>query len=321
MDYKEVLKFSFIKKRLEEYKYLLPEEYYRPDWLLLFDMAYSFLRYRCTVKDYIMYEFYKLNRFGRNQFFTGGRADKWYSKNNDPVLMNELKNKEKTLVKFSDYINRDWCGPSYHQAKDFLNFQKKHEKAILKPLDDCGGHGVRIINLRNPEFSEGGLQKYCIKNHCLIEELITQHETMGKLHNSSINTLRIMTYHKKVIGAVLRIGVGNSNIDNASSGGIYAQIDVEEGVVISCALNYAGEKVIRHPETGIIILGFEIPMWSECLKFVNKCLNIIEGVPLVGWDIAISPDGPVLVEVNERPDPFLIQSVSKEGIQSNLNGE
>lgn len=148
-----------------------------------------------------------------------------------------------------------------------------------------------------------------------------QHEIMAKLHKSSINTLRIMTYHKKPIGAVLRIGVGDSNIDNASSGGIYAQVDLKEGVVVSCALNYAGDKVIRHPDTGMIIPGFEIPMWSECLQFVEECSDIIKGVPLVGWDIAIGPEGPILVEVNERPDPFLVQSISKVGIRNSLNGE
>lgn len=91
---------------------------------------------------------------------------------------------------------------------------------------------------------------------------------MAKLHKSSITTLRIMTYHKKPIGEVLRIDVGDSNIDNASSGGIYVQIDLKEGIVVSCALNHAGDKVIRHPDTGMIIPGFEIPMWSECLQFV-----------------------------------------------------
>lgn len=58
-------------------------------------MAFSFLKYRCTVKDYMIYEFYKLNSFGKNYFFTGGLADRWYEKYNDPVLMDGLKNKEK----------------------------------------------------------------------------------------------------------------------------------------------------------------------------------------------------------------------------------
>lgn len=157
MNYKEVLKFGFVKKRLEEYRQLLPEHFHKPTYLLLLDMAFSFLKYRCTVKDYMIYEFYKLNSFGKKQFFTGGLADRWYEKNNDPVLMDELKNKEKTLIKFSSYITRDWCGPNCHGKKDFLDFQKKHTKAILKPLDDCGGHGIHIVDFEDgSNFFRGG---------------------------------------------------------------------------------------------------------------------------------------------------------------------
>lgn len=61
--------------------------------------------------------------------------------------------------------------------------------------------------------------------------------------------------------------------------------------MVSCALNYAGEKVIRYPDIGRIISGFEIPMWSEGLKFVEECSNYIKSVLLVRWDIAIGSRG------------------------------
>lgn len=41
----------------------------------------------------------------------------------------------------------------------------------------------------------------------------------------------------------------------------------------------------------------------------------------MGWDVAIGPEGPIFVEVNERPDPFLVQSITKVGIRNSLNGE
>lgn len=156
MNYRSVLRPGFIKKRLNDYRRLLPTNYNKPIFLLVLDMAISFFRYRCTVKDYIIYEFYKLNHYGRDQFFTGGRADRWYDKNNDPILMDELKNKEKTLCKFASYIDRDWCGPNVHGEEDFAAFQKKHEKAILKPLDDCGGHGIQVVNLQDCSIFPGG---------------------------------------------------------------------------------------------------------------------------------------------------------------------
>lgn len=60
-------------------------------------------------------------------------------------------------MKFSSYITRDWCGPNCHEKEDFLDFQTKHTKAILKPLDDCGGHRIHIIDFEaSPNFSKGG---------------------------------------------------------------------------------------------------------------------------------------------------------------------
>lgn len=155
----------------------------------------------------------------------------------------------------------------------------------------------------------GGIQNYCLEKQLLIEELVVQNEIMNTLHRDSINTIRIMTYKGKPITAILRMGVGNSNIDNASSGGIYAEVDINEGVVISLAMDYKGDEYIYHPTTRVIILGFKIPMWEKCLEFVAD-------TPLVGWDIAVGLNEPILIEVNERPDPFLKQSPRKIGIKS-----
>lgn len=67
------------------------------------------------LKNYMMYEFYKLN------CFLDERADKWYGKNNDPVLIDKFENKERRiLAEFSDYINCDWCGLSSYHDEGFL---------------------------------------------------------------------------------------------------------------------------------------------------------------------------------------------------------
>lgn len=158
-----------------------------------------------------------------------------------------------------------------------------------------------------------------MEHKLIIEELIKQNQVMAELHEESVNTIRIMTYKGRVIAAILRMGVGKSEIDNASSGGIYAAVDIKTGIVVSHALNYKGEKYIYHPTTQTIIPGFQIPMWNECLNYVKEGAKLIKGVPLVGWDIAVTDDGPTLVEVNESPDPFLAQSILGEGIAKEIN--
>lgn len=51
-----------------------------------------------------------------------------------------------------------------------------------------------------------------------------------------------------ILGVIWRIGAGESIMDNAGSGGMYASIDHQLGIVESDAVNYKGEHFNVHPE-------------------------------------------------------------------------
>lgn len=142
---------------------------------------------------------------------------------------------------------------------------------------------------------------------------------MNRLHAQSVNTVRVITYHNQIIGTVLRMGIGKSVLDNGSSGGIYAEVDRESGIVVSQASDYDGNEYWVHPDTGVTILGFEIPFWNECKKMIKQACPLTDGCPLVGWDVAITPNGVTLIEVNERPDLFLLQHPRNIGVRDRLN--
>ena len=142
---------------------------------------------------------------------------------------------------------------------------------------------------------------------------------MAELYPKAINTIRYITLNERPLGAVLRIGMGGANIDNASSGGMYAAVDIENGVVETPAFRYEGQKFLIHPDTNQIIPGFQIPMWKECTAFIRDACTCIDGIPLIGWDIAITPNGPTLVEVNEAPDLFLLQQPLQRGFRKYLS--
>lgn len=80
MNYIKILKPTYVINRIKQYKEKLPIGYDIPILFLLCDMIYCFFSTGCTVKDYMMYEFYKLNRYGKRQFITGCKMDKWYKK-------------------------------------------------------------------------------------------------------------------------------------------------------------------------------------------------------------------------------------------------
>ena len=57
-----------------------------------------------------------------------------------------------------------------------------------------------------------------------------------------------------ILGVIWRIGAGESIMDNAGSGGMYASIDHQLGIVESDAVNYKGENFNVHPDTGVQIV-------------------------------------------------------------------
>lgn len=90
-----------------------------------------------------------------------------------------------------------------------------------------------------------------------------QHDEINKLYPCAVNTLRVFSYHGYIIGAVLRVGRGGMNIDNASSGGLFAEVDIDNGIIRHNAVNYQNKEYVVHPDTQVQFLGFQIPMWDD----------------------------------------------------------
>ncbi len=59
-----------------------------------------------------------------------------------------------------------------------------------------------------------------------------------------------------------------------------------------------GKVFYTHPDTGESIVRFHIPYYKEAVDFVKNLALVRPDVGYVGWDIAITPDGPTLIEGN-----------------------
>jgi hypothetical protein len=57
-----------------------------------------------------------------------------------------------------------------------------------------------------------------------------------------------------------------------------------------------------------VIAGLTIPCWAECVARACRAHGLIEAqVPVIGWDVAVLEDGPILVEANHLPCGNLAQ--------------
>jgi len=62
-----------------------------------------------------------------------------------------------------------------------------------------------------------------------------------------------------------------------------------------------------HPDTGAPITGFRIPFWSQTVALALHAHERLGHNPCIGWDIAVLPSGPVLLEGNWNAGVLLLQ--------------
>ncbi len=57
---------------------------------------------------------------------------------------------------------------------------------------------------------------------------------------------------------------------------------------------------MKHPVTGEVIVGFQIPFWNQIIELVKELAYVVPQVRYVGWNIAITEKRPILIEGNYR---------------------
>jgi hypothetical protein len=141
----------------------------------------------------------------------------------------------------------------------------------------------------------------------IIETYFEQHEWYSHLNSSSVNTFRLWVVQKgnevNTKLGYLRIGRAGSMIDNQSSGGIVAPIDLETGVLDAAIDGLpTREAWSSHPDTGSSIEGQKPPFFEEAKRLAERCISCFPGLDFAGVDVAVGKDGPIIIELNVSPD-------------------
>ena len=83
-------------------------------------------------------------------------------------------------------------------------------------------------------------------------------------------------------------------------GGLSVAVNSETGTLGQGVFkpHYGGDWVSEHPDTGIRFEGERLPEWDAILECCRRAAATLSGIRAVGWDIALTPDGPVIIEGN-----------------------
>lgn len=194
---------------------------------------------------------------------------------------------------------------------DFFSFlesvfkEEKIENLFCKPIDGIRGENIFVLHKNSYCKIADSLIDLLLSKAFIFQELIQQHEDLRRINQSSVNTLRIVTYKNEkneieVLSGFIRVGRKGAIIDNAHIGGIVVALHKEKGQMRAEGIQLidnGGGVFYKHPDTGIVFDNLQIPHFGQVKTIAAQAAALFK-FPLLGWDVAITPNGPVIIEAN-----------------------
>lgn len=290
----------------------------RSKYSILIDMLYSNLRYGAMDnRDYLLFEFYRKNGNEKNKFLTKRRYYQLIKRFDKETFIN-LMNKEFMYRDYDKFIDRKWIlvGPKSDE-KEIYSFLSQFETVIIKPLSSEQGKGIYKLQINNANKVSSFISA-TKSNYYLIEEILENCNALNQINSTSLNTVRVYTIRKydgnvEIISAALRCGCLNSEVDNWGAGGVGYNINLDLGIIDMAGIDKKGNQYCFHPYTEFKMLGFEIPYWSDIKRFSEEVIRHNPKVVYAGLDIAVTPYGIKLVEINFPGGHDFLQAIDKIG--------
>lgn len=288
--------------------------------VIIGDMLWCSVRYEMGFRDYVVWDIRILKARERATWMTHPKAFRLNKTLNAPESKTMLGDKMRFLTDFADLTRRDWIDASTASDEDLRAFLAKHPRVIAKPAAGEGGAGIAVYDAAEVDDVSAWHAELIERDQTLLEQVLEQHDDLNAVYPDSVNTVRMITYRDPqgelhVIASVLRIGNG-AVIDNFASGGMFTMLD-DEGVALYPAVDKQSNIYRQHPVTGTTIQGIRVPFYDQVVEMVAEASKRLPSVPYVGWDIAITPDGPALIEANHNSSVFQMKP-SASGIRTGL---
>lgn len=294
------------------------------------DVLGCVFKYNISMMDYFIFRFYEKDDNERNKWVGTGYKYEFDLKTNTKNTREILSNKLKFYEAYAPFINHAHCSIDdlEHDGegeKAHAVLHNKSGKIVLK--DSLGQCGWDVEIVEASDYTPQKLVDYMqSRGFDLAEAFIHQHEELNRLSPSGLNTVRMMTMINDdggvdILGARMRISVNNF-VDNLASGNIACPIDLETGKINGPGVysDITKQPVTHHPITGIQLVGFQIPMWPQIMETTRKIALHRPENRGVGWDVALTVNGPDFLEGNHNWCKILWQIPVNKGLKHVLEG-
>lgn len=154
----------------------------------------------------------------------------------------------------------------------------------------------------------------------VFQRRLTQHPELSALCGDAVAALRIVHYRD---GDELRLAYATLCLPSQRSATSYVDLDdtiaadvdpdtgalrrLQQGGGLRAVLSDGADRAGRS------LIGWRIPHWDAAVEACRRGAELFREVQLIGWDVAIGPDGPVILEGNWGPGHGMYQSGAGRG--------
>jgi len=268
--------------------------------LVVADMLFQAGVKNVGFQDYIDYDFAILTPAERATYMTHPVSNQISQKYDHPDYRGLFQDKVEFDKTFSEFLRRDWMVVDAGNADELRAFTDRLGTIVTKEPVGQAGTGVHRYHAAEVDdwsaFHRGLLER----GEILVEEVIRQHDDLAAVCPGTVNTTRVTAFFDgqktHILAMAQKFGRGAVS-DQMTFGGFYTMLD-ENGHALGAGYDSHGHVHELHPDSGVRIADFQLPMIDEVKAFVDQVARVVPQVQYVGWDIVVGPDGPVLVEGN-----------------------
>lgn len=174
-----------------------------------------------------------------------------------------------------------------------------------------------------------GLESVFSKGVWIVQSRVENHASIRRFNRSALNSTRIVTIindgKPEFLTGFQAFATGEASTDSWDKGAIYVGFDLESECLRENGFynlsDPRGSLASHHPDTKLAFKDFRIPCLKEAAALCLQAHNLLYANFIIGWDVAITDSGPVIIEANEKPGMNAVQCVGggiKRRIQNSL---
>ena len=307
------------KERLNKMLDIMAKDNHTSKTRIKLDMYFNILTRGIGYTDYFRGNYYNLTSKEKDTFVTTKSFYKLISYLNDDKYEIVLHDKILFNTIFKKYLKREFIDLRETSLEEFKTFLNSQKVVFAKDPVGYGGHGITKITVSKEKDLKKLYEKLLTQKQYLIEEEIVQSKEVNEINPNVVCSLRICTLYKDgkvyLVGNAFRINQDESEIIGCTND-LYFSLG-KDGKIDSNVIDDYGKIYEEHPLTHKKFKEVKIPDVKEAFLMCQEAALKLPQVRYIGWDIAFTDNGPVMVEGNEYPGYGILQFYklknSKEG--------